>query len=57
MVKLSIKERLQNKTVGELDTIAKRLHYPARGNKNEKIRQLNHYLYQSKRDWNVIIHG
>lgn len=57
MVKLSIKERLQKKSVAELDAIAKRLNYPARGIKSEKIRQLNHYLYQAKKDWDIIING
>jgi hypothetical protein len=50
----NIKEKLTKKSVVEINAIAKRLNFPLRGNKKERINSLYDFFKAPER-WNVII--
>jgi len=53
---MGIKEKLSKKTLIEIAAIAKRLHFPLRGNKREQINSLYDY-FESPRRWRAISNG
>ena len=48
-----LKEKLSKKTVAEINTIAKRLNFPLRGGKKERINSLYDYFMAPQR-WKAI---
>jgi len=52
-MKPTIKERLNKKTITEIDAIAKRIGFPLRGNKAERIHSLYQY-FRSVYNWQQI---
>ena len=53
-MKKSIEERLQEKTGSEINAIAKRMKYPLRGTKQERIHSLVAHFNFSK-EWKDIV--
>jgi len=54
--KPTIKERLQKKTLKEINAIAKRMKYPVYGTKPARIHQIDQ-LFRAPAIWDAIVNG